>query len=212
MVRIIGLRVFIILVVGVSAVYVANIFVYLTPPNPVKAQWLPVVTRLAHPLFAQNWHLFAPDPVRMNHVLTVRCRLGTTVTAWHDLTKPMLARHHRTRMSPMSRLLRVHQNAIRLYLGWTADEWRPLVCRRDPRSPACRGDGADLAQEREMGAHLLRRSASLFCDGLAGRGRTEAVQMRVLIHQPPFWSRRDRPDSEGHTRFISLPWMAYQPR
>jgi len=38
------------------------------------------------------------------------------------------------------------------------------------------------------------------------------VQMRVLIHQPPFWSRRDRPDSEGQTRFIPLPWMAYQPR
>ena len=192
-----------------AAGYVLNTFLYLTPPNPVKARWLPLVTGLAHPLFAQNWHLFAPDPVRSNFVLSVRCRTTAAVSPWRDITQPMLERHHRDRTSPMSRLLRVQQNAIRLFLGSSQDEWRQLLCRRNPRSPAFRDETPQIAQQREVGVYLLRRSASDACDQIAGRGRTQAVQMRILIHTPPMWSQRDRPAAEGSTRFIPLPWAAY---
>lgn len=195
-----------------SIAYVANTLLYLTPPNPVKARFLLTITRLAHPLFVQNWHLFAPDPVRLNHVLTIRCRTGEVVTPWHDVTSPMLERHHRSRTSPMSRLLRVHQNAIRFYLGWTPDEWRSLICKREPRAAVCRRDHLEAEQLHEAGAYLLRRVATFTCDGLVGAGRTQAVQLRVLIHQPPPWSGRHRPDADGQTRYIPLPWMPSEPR
>lgn len=200
-------------VLGVMALfagtYVVNTFLYLTPPNPVKARWLPVITAFAHPLFAQNWHLFAPDPVRTNFVLSVRCRTTAGVSPWRDVTQPMLARHHRGRTSPMSRLLRVQQNAIRMFLGFSQDEWRQLLCRRIPRSPACANESPQVARQQEVGLYLLRRAASDACDRIAGRGRTQAVQMRILIHTPPMWSQRDRPAAEGATRFIPLPWAAY---
>lgn len=194
-----------------AGAYVANTFLYLTPPNPVKAQWLPLIIGLAHPLFAQNWHLFAPDPIRTNFVLSARCRTAAGASSWRDITQPMLERHHRDRTSPISRLLRVQQNAIRLYLGFSQDEWRHLLCRRNPRSPACQNESPQIARQREIGLYLLRRSASEACDRMAGRGQTQAVQMRILVHTPPMWSRRDQPATEGTTRFIPLPWAAYQP-
>jgi hypothetical protein len=192
-----------------AGAYVVTTFVYLTPPNPVKARWLPLINSLMHPLFAQNWHLFAPDPIRTNFVLSVRCRTRAGVSPWRDITQPMLERHHRERTSPMSRLLRVQQNAIRMFLGVSQDEWRQLLCRRNPRSPACREESPQIARQREIGLYLLRRSASEVCDRIAGHGRTQAVQLRILMHTPPMWSRRDRPAVEGSTRFVALPWAAY---
>jgi len=196
------------LLAAVSTLYVVNTLLYLTPPNPVKARLFRTIVRLAHPLFAQNWHLFAPDPVRVNHVLTVRCRTEEGVTAWRDVTQPMLERHHRNRTSPMSRLLRVHQNAIRYYLGWMPDESRALLCKRDPRASVCRRDHADFAQQRDVGLYLLRRVAAATCDQMVGVGRTQAVQIGLLIQHPPLWSGRDRPPSDGRTESIRLPWTA----
>ena len=194
-----------------TVVYIANTFLYLTPPNPVTARLLPLVLAIQHPLFVQNWHLFAPDPIRSNFVLAVRCRTGDRITPWRDATQPMLARLHQDRNSPMSRLLRIQQNALRLAFGWTSDEWLRLLCRRDAHHARCRGQDPETARQREIGLVLLRRSASLACDEAVGAGRATAVQMGVLVHQPPPWSKRHQPDEGGSTRSVLLPWMRYQP-
>src|SRR4030067_657750 len=92
------------LVLGAAMlVYVGNTTLYLAPPNPVTAQLLPVIRAIQNPLFAQNWHLFAPDPVKSDFVLTVRCRTKDEVSAWQDITAPLLARHQSARTSPLAR-------------------------------------------------------------------------------------------------------------
>ncbi|MDR7549474.1 MAG: DUF5819 family protein [Armatimonadota bacterium] len=155
--------------------------------------------------------MFAPDPIRSNYVLSARSRTrGGVSSSWKDLTQPMLARHHASRTSPMSRMLRVQQNAVRFTLGFSYDEWRPLICRRDPDAPVCRGQTAVAAQQREIGGYLLRRIASVSCDALVGPGQTEAVQLAILIHTPPPWSRRNSAD-QGTTRLLLLPWAGYEP-
>ncbi len=111
----------------------------------------------------------------------------------------------------MARLLRVQQNAIRMVLGWSGDEWKPLVCRRDRSRPYCRGDDPSTKQRQELGRQVLRRVAGAACDQLLGRGRAEAMQLRILIHTPPPWSRRDLPAADGSTQYIVLPWEAYEP-
>lgn len=211
MIRVLGLWLAIILLGIPAAGYLANTFLYLTPPNPIKVRLLALINGIEHPLFAQNWHLFAPNPVRTNFVLTARCRFGHTLSDWQDVTTPLLARHHRSRTSPMGRLLRVQQNAIHLVLGWNPDDWRPLVCRRDPRHPLCGGQDPSTIARREMGRIVLRRVASATCSARAGGRRVDAVQVRVLIHTPPPWSQRHLPAAAGTTRYLPLPWDAYEP-
>lgn len=201
----------ILMMAAFTILYIANTVLYLTPPNPVKVRLLPLVFAIEHPLFVQNWHLFAPDPIRSNFVLAVRCRTGDRITPWRDATKPMLARLHQDRNSPMSRLLRIQQNAIRLAFGWTSDEWLRLLCRRETRHARCRGEDPETARQQEIGFVLLRRSGSLACDEVVGAGRATAVQLTVLVHQPPPWSKRHLPDEGGSTRSIVFPWMRYQP-
>jgi len=191
--------------------YVANTVLYLTPPNPLKMQLLPVISAIQHPLFAQNWHLFAPNPIRRDFVLTVRCRVGAAVGPWHDITAPLVAAHQRTRSSPWGRLLRVQQNAVRVWLGRFGDEdWRAAVCRVRPQDPYCRGTDDVARRMRENGAHVLGRVASVACDRFVGRGRAAAVQVALLVHTPPPISRRFSPDDAGTTAYVLLPWMPYQ--
>jgi hypothetical protein len=189
--------------------YVVNTALYLAPPNPLTLRVLPVVMAIQHPWFSQNWHLFAPSPIRSNILLTVRCRVGDRITPWHDPMSPWLAAHHRSRLSPMGKLLRLPMNAMFMVLGRTSDDWRHLLCRRTPDAPPCRETDPGMRRQREVGLLVLRRIASATCDRLAGPARADAVQPRILIHDPPPWSRRHLPAEAGTTRYVLLPWMPY---
>lgn len=196
---------------GLSILYLANTFLYLTPPNPLTLQLWPIVHKIQQPFFVQNWHLFAPNPLRTNLVLTVRCRFGEKVTQWRDPVTPLLARHHKSRISPMGRMIRIPQNAMYLFFGWTSDEWRRLLCRRTRDHPACHGENQSARRARALGQFVLHRIASATCDEVVGDGRASRVQARILIHEPPPWSRRHMPSEEGSTKYIALPWLPYVP-
>lgn len=192
------------------ALYLLNTFLYLTPPNPVKLHLLPVIYRLQHPFFAQNWHLFAPNPVRSDHVLAVRCRTVQGVTTWYEPFTPLLYRHHRNRLTPVAKILRVPYNAMFLVLGRTTDEWVLLLCRRDQSLPSCRREDPTSLRQLELARSLLVRIASRACDELGFAGRTIQVQVRILIYDPPPWSRRLASREAGTTRHVTLPWAAHQ--
>ncbi|MGH2396276.1 MAG: DUF5819 family protein [bacterium] len=193
-----------------AGVYVMTATLYLAPPNPVAALHLRIINRVMYPFFSQNWHLFAPSPIRTNFVLTARCRVGSKVTAWQDISTPMLARHHRDRNSPMGRMLRTQSAAVHQLLGRPTDEWLPLICRRDRSLPACRGEDNASRKTRETAMFTINRVASAACDRLVGLGQTSAVQARILVHQPPPWSQRHLPGEAGTTRYMLLSWGDYQ--
>ncbi len=196
--------------VCLGLVYLGNTFLYLTPPNPLTAGLLPRIMALQRPLFTQNWHLFAPNPVRHNFVLAVRCRTESAVTSWQDVTEPFLARHHRNRNTPMGRLLRVQENAMRFLFGGTADDWLVLLCRRFPQHAQCRGEDKAAEHAREVGVSVLARFVSSACDRIVGRGRTKAVRFSVVVHRPPPWSQRRLPDSAGRSKAYVFPWLPYE--
>lgn len=195
----------------VFVAYITTALLYLAPPNPLSLLHAQAIRGLLHPFFSQNWHLFAPNPVRTNLVLTVRCRVGGQVTPWIDPFTPWLARHHRNRVSPMGKMLRIPQNAMFAVLGRSTDEWRPLICRRMPEAPLCRGEDPGSRRQRELGLYVLQRVGSAVCDRAASGGQIGGVQPRILIHEPPPWSRRMWPAEAGSTTYLRLPWLPHVP-
>lgn len=174
-----------------AGAYVGNTILYLMPPNPLKAIVLPVIERIEHPLFAQNWHLFAPVPVSTNYVIEVRCRSAgqrehgaRRVTTWQDITTPLLRRFHQNRFAPYGHLLRVQQSALLHTLGWRPDEWTILYCRKRPALDASCLRTQWTATQRALGLMILDRIASRTCDAVLGDGRAGAVQIRVLSVRP----------------------------
>jgi len=194
-----------------ASVYVVNTFFYLTPPNPIKLQLYPILYALEHPFFAQNWHLFAPNPIKTNFILAIRCRLSDRITPWYDPYTPLLAAHQRNRFTPMGKVLRIPQNAIFAFLGRNTDEWLPLLCKQKRDLLSCRGEDVVTKKQRDLGKFLLQRLSSAACDDLVGAGQAVAVQVRIYLHRPPTISQRHLPSEAGSTMYLTLPWTPYTP-
>ncbi|QYX78592.1 hypothetical protein K1J60_20415 [Streptomyces akebiae] len=67
------------------------VFLHVAPPNPLSQQYSRQVDAWVHPLFEQNWRLFAPDPESVNRQISVRTvHTGPDgakqVSGWFDLT------------------------------------------------------------------------------------------------------------------------------
>lgn len=191
---------------------------YLTPFNPIKMRFFSTIYAYMHPLFSQDWHLFAPDPIRDSRVLTISCRLrqatGETIdTAWADISTPRLEEHYRNRFAPADRLDRPTSNAMQ-QLFETNELTILLDKHRPPDNPEYNKTVDELTkadeQGREHSRNMMNRIASAHCDQLYGYGRTEAVRTRIVFLQFPRFSKRHMPDSAGEFSEVILDWAPYQ--
>lgn len=113
-------------VLAALVVHYAIIWLYLTPDNPVKLATWKHVNGYVHPMFAQNWQLFAPNPISQDELVHVKVRWREDgkqkvwETDWIDLTTPIFEGIHRTRIGPYSKLARPH-TGVKESLSFTDD-------------------------------------------------------------------------------------------
>ncbi|GEM_PF-780092 len=207
--------------IGIALVLIVHFgftMAYLTPLNPIKLRVYDSIIAYMHPFFVQNWHLFAPDPVKDTRVLTVACRLrnpdgSTSVTAWADISTPLRQARYRNRFTPADRLDRPQSSAV--HAIFNRDETLNTLLKRRTEEPSEYNTLVDElveidARERENGVLLLNRIASAHCDRLYGHGRTEAVQVRIVVLRFPRFSQRHLPDEAGELSYILLDWAPYE--
>lgn len=79
------------LLVAVSLLHVAFVFLHVAPANPISQRYARQLQGWIYPFFEQNWRLFAPDPE--SDVPQVSVRTASTssdgshhVSGWSDLT------------------------------------------------------------------------------------------------------------------------------
>ncbi|MDT0571918.1 DUF5819 family protein [Streptomyces sp. DSM 3412] len=79
------------LCLATALAHVLLVFLHVAPPNPLSQQYGRQVEAWVHPLFEQNWRLFAPDPESVNRQISVRTEHtgpdgAKQVSDWFDLT------------------------------------------------------------------------------------------------------------------------------
>jgi hypothetical protein len=202
------------------AFHFATTLAYLTPLNPWKLSFYQLVNSYMHPLFVQNWHLFAPDPVRDTRVLTVSCRLrqpdGSLIeTPWVDVSTPFRQARQANRITPADRMDRPQSSAM--HALFSRDETLLLLQKHRRDEDADSGYdrlleelGRGEARQREGALTVLNRIASAHCDSLHGAGRTVEVRPRIVVLQYPRFSERHRPDADGELTYHLLDWAPYQ--
>jgi len=202
------------------AFHFAMTLAYLTPLNPLKLRFYEPVVGYMQPFFVQNWHLFAPDPVRDTYALTVSCRLrqpdGTPAeSAWVDVSTPFRRARQANRFSPADRMDRPQSSAI--HSVFNRDETLMVLQkhrRDDDPDPAydelLEQLGRAEGRQREEALTVLDRIASAHCDSLYGPGRTVEVRPRIVVLHFPRFSDRMRPDSDGELTYQLLDWAPYQ--
>jgi hypothetical protein len=78
------------LVTGIIGVHLFATFLYNAPANPVSQRYSAPLNTWMTPIFAQNWQLFAPNPLSEEIDVQARASLAGNgqLTAWQDLSEP----------------------------------------------------------------------------------------------------------------------------
>lgn len=188
---------------------------YLMPVNPIKLRVERVVGGYIEPFFAQNWSLFAPDPLVDTRDLLVSCRVAAPEareTPWMNVTAPVRKLKQESILSPAERIDRVQMAGMYLAFQPEDIESRHIhEAQEDVSEEVQTALEAVLAKrraDRDTGVRLMNRIASAACDQRFGSGATSAVRVQVIITKPPPFSRRFAPVSTGkkfHTEFDWAP-------
>lgn len=80
-----------VLLVAVSLLHVAFVFLHVAPANPISQRYARQIQGWVYPFFEQNWRLFAPDPESAVPQISVRAAStagdgSQQVSGWYDLT------------------------------------------------------------------------------------------------------------------------------
>ncbi|GAA5347144.1 hypothetical protein CLV97_11615 [Planifilum fimeticola] len=159
---------------------------YLAPDNLLKRRFSEPLQRYMDPLFAQNWQLFAPNPISQHRSLVIKAKYrdpGTgeiRETPWKDITRPQVRDVWENRLFNGDRALRFQTSAIKMYQS------------EDP-------------DRKAQGLQMLRRIAlHSLNDELRD---VEQVKVRIVINRFPRYPEREKPDQMGTLYFDETDWM-----
>lgn len=224
--------------IAVLVIHFAFTIMYLTPPNPVRLRTQSVVEGYMEPFFGQGWTLFAPGVRSISTQLLVSCRLedeqGTTrETPWANISAPYLELMRRYRFTPAERIYRAQMTPVYL-ISSAEDSLASKIIERteqgtesdseeDSQTDSLQSSDTtseleqaaaiiEMLQEedRALGEVMLARVASAECDRLYGVSRTTHVRSRIVIIQPPPFSKRHQPIDPESTRYIEYEWQPYE--
>lgn len=161
---------------------------YLAPDNLLKRRFSEPLYRYMDPLFAQNWQLFAPNPVSQHRSLVVKAKIRDPKTGqiretpWRDITRPQVQDVWENRLFNSSRSLRFQVSAIRMYQS------------KDP-------------ERKAEGLQMLRRLALDSLRSEPDFPHLEQIKVRIVVNQFPRYPERQKPDRMGSLIFDETDWM-----
>jgi hypothetical protein len=189
------------LILSAMAPFFGATFFYCFPNNPARMSLRPAVDWIGK-YFAQNWSLFAPNPIQDNQALFVRCLTTEDVArgtspdrlppdGWRDITTALLRAHQRNRFSSYDRVSRTHSNFIRYFMqGSPALQALREACAQDGDKGTCRLGNQLLDDAHKTAALGLARVASSFCNSPGEAPHAQFVAISIQVSPVVPWSRR----------------------
>lgn len=193
--------------------------VHLTPLSPAKLRVMPSVSSYINPFFSQDWHLFAPDPVRDSQVIVVNCRViqpdGSTVEmGWSDISTPFREATYRNRFSSADYITKLHSAITHAYLTPGSELLHTFVEKRTDEESDYNKLVDYMSEDRtadlDRAVKYLNRIASAHCDRLYAVGQTKEVRVRIVGLAYPRFSERFKADEDGDYSFYDLAWVPYE--
>ncbi len=174
------------------------------PLNPVKVKYYDRVNHVTQPYLAQNWMLFAPNPLADDRGILARakCQDGS-VTGFYDVTHAYVKQTQADRFFP-SRIDRLVTGTIT-----QLDNGDPILQRlRDSEKEKKKPEIPLLPFEktsREQAEIFMSRYSLTQMPSACG-GTPAAMQVRVYVHEFPPWSKRKDHTAKGTTNYLDLSW------
>jgi len=196
------------------------VLLYNSRPNPIKLRHYRFIAAYMTPVFAQDWHLFSPNPIAFDVILLIKTRLRDRTTGrlheteWVDITTPIIRQLHRRRLSSLGSLAHIHVYTVfgERIPPAEAEVYR-LLCARVETHPLCQGElTASMKRSAALAARLRARVASAHASKLYGRSsEILEIKVRTMTRRVPRFSERRRPDRTGPIVYLETEWLPYEP-
>ena len=183
---------------------------YVLPLNPVQAKGVQFINGYMHPLFIQNWQLFAPNPLSDNFYVFLKAQYSNgEESEWYDLSSQSYKTNQERRISPNNRLVRIGTTAflqsvrkdetLEQLKGKISDE--ELIALEEERG---------ITKFQEQGIDFLYSYAKPYVSKLPNSGDIEKISIRVLIEEAIPYSKKDNPEAQPERTHITFDWKEYE--
>jgi hypothetical protein len=175
------------------------------PYNPVKLRLYDETSSYLDPYFAQNWLLFAPEPLADDRGILARARCENgSVSNYYDVTTPHIRAVQEDRFFP-SRISRLVTSNLQL-----VNDQDPILDRlrsneKKDRKPVVPLTSYEKKTRNEAVQFLSRYALSQIPHACGGDIRS--LQVRMYVHELPDWSDRNSPKSEAKVAVQDFRWV-----
>lgn len=191
-------------------------FLHLSPINPVKAAIQPIVQNHHRDLFAQNWSLFAPNPIHNNTALLVKCLpANQEETEWYNINQGIIEEFQQKPLGAFARLSRLHLTAVRYYQGFsdpTNELIRQRICDTDPENVVCTREDENTKYTKDTGEKMLVRLGSAACNQIVDVRQDSIMEVKIRVLNAPVrpYSERNNPDWKPSVSGFETEWLPYE--
>ncbi|MGW5848265.1 DUF5819 family protein [Streptomyces sp. NPDC055254] len=176
------------------------------PLNPVKLRYYDRVNSVMQPYLAQNWMLFAPDPLSDERGILARARCSDGhVTDFYNVTRPYVEREQNDRFFA-SRTNRLVSGTISQLNNSDPILDRMRKSEEERKQPVIPLAPYEKTTREQAEKFLSRFSLRQLADVCSGNP-VAAVQVRAYVHTLPPWSKRKDPSAVGEATVQDLSWQ-----
>lgn len=181
-----------ILIISHFSIVIADVIPY----NPITNKHQQSIDQYMNPVFSQNWHLFAPEPVAHNDGIQVKVEFADSRdSGWVDITTPMIDEMHKNYFSPLNRMARISTGIVS---ELTSEEELVLNYRKKlEESDGKKNEVKELDKQQEkkfeQNEELLYRYGSAYVKYLYPEDKVKSIELRIIRQDnTPFSKRKDK--------------------
>ncbi|ARW08906.1 DUF5819 family protein [Bacillus atrophaeus] len=183
-----------ILLSGVLIFHFMIVILNVMPMNPISNKYKKEISEYMEPLFVQNWHLFAPDPVSHNESIQVKVGFeGESKSDWIDITTPMIEEMHKNYFSPLNRMARISTGIISELTS--EDElvidYRKKLEESEREEEKIKKLDKQRDEKFQQNEAILYRFGSSYAKYLFPDKRIVNIELRILRQENTPFSKRD---------------------
>lgn len=168
--------------------------------NPITHKVNKEVESYMNPIFEQNWHLFAPDPISNNTAVQVQYQEKNSKekSEWLEVTQSMTRQMHKNYFSPYNRIGRI-ANAVSENMLTVDSETIDLIEKLEKEGKNKELKKIDDLKEEKYNANLkmLNSYTSAYLKSVYPNKNIENIKIRILKKESvPFSKRKEEKNSK----------------
>ncbi|MEJ7440287.1 MULTISPECIES: DUF5819 family protein [Staphylococcus] len=168
--------------------------------NPITHKINREIEGYMNPIFEQNWHLFAPDPISNNTAIQVQYqeKNSNKKSEWLEVTQTMTEQMHKNYFSPYNRIGRI-ANAVSENMLTVDSETLDLIKKLKKEGKSNELKKIDDLKEKKYNTNLkmLNSYTSAYLKSVYPNKDIKSIKIRILKKEgTPFSKRKEEKNSK----------------